>query len=147
MASTLPSPSVSLSSSPHAAYAAYIYGFLHKFNFLSRTLPGIAWTPHAAHRLHHQPIELIPTLTNRPPALWWPRSIFRQRARHTPVVGTDSGTMGRHVSVVGHDSGTIYPNFIVTPPWPLPLDMDKMAIVLQQQLNHPGNDITEQLTH
>ena len=26
---------------PHAAYAACIYGFLHKFNFLSRTLPGI----------------------------------------------------------------------------------------------------------
>ena len=39
---------------PHAAYAAYIFGFLHKLNFLSRTLPGIGPLP-AAHRLHHQP--------------------------------------------------------------------------------------------
>ena len=52
-------------SQPHAAYTAFTHGFVHKFSFLSRTIPYISPLL--------QPLEdcirhrLIPALTGRPP--------------------------------------------------------------------------------
>ena len=95
--------------------------------------------------------------------LWWPRSIFRQRARHSPDVGPDSGiddppcirrrdrqrhygptcirrrARQRHSwSAIGPDN---LPKFYshassTTPIW---IKWRLSCVSRQQQLNHPGN--------
>ena len=50
---------------PHAAYTAFTHGFVHKFSFLSRTIPYISpLLQPLEDRIYHR---LIPALTGRPP--------------------------------------------------------------------------------
>ena len=64
---------------PHAAYSAYIYGFLHKFNFICRTLPNVnhLFQPIEDLLQHH----LIPKLTGRPPPSQVVRDLLALPAR------------------------------------------------------------------
>ena len=54
-------------SQPHAAHAAFIHGYMHKFSFLCRTIPNI--------EINLQPLEdcirsnFIPSLTGRSPQM------------------------------------------------------------------------------
>ena len=65
---------------PHAAYAAYIYGFVHKLSFLSRTLPGIGPLLQPIDNIVS--LEFIPKLTGRPPGSSAERNILALPARH-----------------------------------------------------------------
>ncbi len=67
-------------SQPHAAYTAYIYGFLHKLNFLCRILPGIGPLLHPISKIITE--EFIPKLTGRPPGSSTERNLLALRARH-----------------------------------------------------------------
>ena len=52
-------------SQPHTAYTAFTHGFVHKFSFLSRTIPNISpLLQPLEDRIRHR---LIPALTGRPP--------------------------------------------------------------------------------
>ncbi len=65
---------------PHAAYAAYIFGFLHKINFLSRTLSGIGHLLQPIDKI--VTLEFIPKLTGRPPGFPIERDLLALPARH-----------------------------------------------------------------
>ena len=64
---------------PHAAFAAFIHGYVHKFNYLCRTVPNV---DHALQPLEDQiRSQLIPVITGHSPPNDTTRDLFSLPAR------------------------------------------------------------------